>query len=200
MKKFRSRNFCLMLYEEDETHRNALKKICVDYDYAGVYHDRDVWTAEDEKTNLEHVAGELKKPHYHIVLRFKHAVWNTALAKDLGIEPNYLQETRNFDNALLYLLHYNDTDKAQYDISETFGTLQTRISELINKKEKSEGEKVSELLEYINDFEGRLSITQFAKYCAKNGYWAEFRRSGAIFCKIIEEKNNFFDNKRNIPI
>lgn len=68
--------------------------------------------------------------------------------------------------------------------------------ESINKVEKSEGEKVVELIEFIKNYDGRLSITEFASYCAQNGYWAEFRRSGAIFCKIIDEKNEQFQIKK----
>lgn len=196
MEKYRSRNFILRLYEDDTTHENALKKIMAEYDHIGILHNRDVWTKEDEKKDSTRKAGELKKAHYHIILKFRNAKWNTALAEDLGIEIRHMQEVRNFDNAMMYLLHYNDTDKAQYDITEVFGNLITRLNELLNKKEKSEGEKVVELIQFIRDFEGKLPITVFAKFCAENGYWAEFRRSGAIFCKIIDEHNNYYDEKR----
>lgn len=113
MDKFRNRSFMVLLYEDDETHRNALKKIMVSYDYAGILHNKDI-TEE----------GELKN-------------------------------------------------------------------------EKSEGEKVVDLIAYIKEYNGRLSITDFAVYCAKNGYWAEFRRSASILLKIIEEKNNYFDKARS---
>ena len=46
-----------------------------------------------------------------------------------------------------------------------------------------------ELIQFIRQLEKILSITEFAEHCAKNGYWSEFRRSGAIFVKIIEEHN-----------
>ena len=193
--KERARSYCLLLYEDDPTHENALRKIMGDYEYAGILHDRDVWTEKDEKKDPKHKAGELKKRHYHIVLRFHNGVWNTALAKDLGIELNYIRKTKNLTNALLYLLHYNDMDKAQYDIDEVFGNMKTRLNEAINEKEKSEGEKVVELIDYIHNYNGKMTVTQFAHYCAKNGYWAEFRRSGSIFCKIIEEKNSVYTVK-----
>lgn len=186
MEKFRNRSFMVLLYEDDITHEKALKKIMVSYDYVGILHNKDV--NED---------GELKKRHYHIVLRFKNAMWNTALAKELGIQLNYIQEVKKFDNALLYLLHYNDKDKAQYSIDEVFGNMKTRLNEIINKNEKSEGEKVVDLIAYIKEYNGRLSITDFAIYCAKNGYWAEFRRSASILLKIIEEKNNYFDKVKS---
>lgn len=190
--KYRGRVHMLLLYPDNEQHLDALYKLAQSYDYACILHDKDTWTAEDEKKNPEHIAGELKKPHFHAVVRTSNATWNTALCKDLGIETKFCEQAKNIDNALQYLIHYNDTDKAQYIINDVTGPLRTKLIESINKVEKSEGEKVVELITFINEYKGKLTITEFASYCAQNGYWAEFRRSGAIFCKIIEEHNEMY--------
>lgn len=195
--KYRGRVHLLLLYPEDATHVQAMEKIVKSYDYAAIAHDRDYWSAEDEKKNPEHVAGEIKKTHWHVVLRTPNATWSTAICKELGIEENYIEQAKNIDNSLQYLIHYNDNDKAQYTIDEVFGSLKTKLKESINKCEKSEGEKVVELIQFIEEYNGKLTITEFAKYCAMNGYWAEFRRSGAIFVKIIDEKNGAGKNDRN---
>ena len=187
--KYRARVHMILLYTDNEAHISALDKISKSYDYAGIIHDKDTWTEEDEKKNPEHKQGELKKEHIHIVLRTPNATWNTALCKELGIEEKFCEQAKNIDNALQYLVHYNDTDKTLYSIDDVFGPMRTKLKESINKNEKSEGEKVVELIEFIRSYEGKLTITEFATYCAMNGYWAEFRRSGAIFCKIIEEHN-----------
>lgn len=187
--KYRSRVHMLLLYPDDPAHAEALNKIPQSYDCAYILHDKDTFTDEDEKKNPEHKSGQLKKPHYHVVLRFAQATWSTAVCKALGIKHNYIEDCKRFDNALQYLIHYNDQDKAQYDISEVKGNLRTKLQESINKTEKSEGEKVSELIAFIKEYDGKLTVTEFAEYCALNGYWSEFRRSGAIFCKIIDEQN-----------
>ena len=176
--KYRSRVHMMLLYPSDEGHCQALEKIKSSYDYAAILHNRDI--ADD---------GSFKKEHWHIVLRFNQAVWSSAICKDLGVEHNYIEDVKRFDNALQYLIHYNDSNKAQYTIGEVFGNLKPKLVESINKVEKTEGEKVVELITFIREYDGRLSITEFANYCAINGYWAEFRRSGAIFVKIIEEHN-----------
>lgn len=186
MKKFRSRSHMLLLYPDNELHMSALDMIKTSYDYALILHNKD--TNED---------GELKKDHYHVVIRFNQPKWNTALAKELSIELNFIQEVRKFENALQYLIHYNDKDKAQYSIDNVHGTLKTKLTESINKIEKSEGEKVTELLTYITEKKGILTITEFAHFCATNGYWAEFRRSGSIFCKIIEEHNFLYSQSEH---
>lgn len=177
--KYRNRTHLLILYPEDETHMNALKKIEKSYDYAYILHDKD----RDEN-------GNIKKSHYHVVIRFTNQTWNSAVAKELNIAENYLEEPRNFDNALMYLIHFNDVDKYQYNIDDVKGPLKKRLREKINSVDKTEGEKVFELIDYIEKQENIIKVTEFAKYCAINGYWAEFRRSGMIFCKMIEEHNS----------
>lgn len=176
--KYRSRVHMLLLYPDNETHFQAMETVKQSYDYAAILHDKD----RDEN-------GNLKKPHWHVVLRFQQATWSSAICKNLGIETNYIEDVKKFDNAMLYLIHYNDSDKAQYDRQEVFGNLSIKLNEIINKGEKTEGEKVYELIEFIENCGGKLTIKEFSKYCALNGYWAEFRRSGAIFCKMIDEHN-----------
>lgn len=186
---YRHRNHALLLYPDDPTHVKAVEIIQQSFDFALILHDKDVYDKGDEELNPQHVAGTIKKPHWHVVLKFKDGVWRNALAKQLGIEANYIREVKKFDNALLYLIHYHDTDKAQYEAKEVKGNLAIKLRELVNKMEKGEGEKVYELITWLENDDTTVSVTDFAKYCALNGYWAEFRRSGAIFCKIIEEHN-----------
>ena len=179
--KYRSRVHMLLLYPENEQHRLAVEKIQSSYDYALILHNRDV--SEN---------GEIKKEHWHCVLRFNQAVWSSALCKDLGIEHNYIENVKKFDNAIQYLIHYNDSDKVQYNVDEVKGNLKQKLVESINKIEKSEGEKVVELIEYIEKQDKKISIKAFASFCAQQGYWSEFRRSATIFIKIIDEHNARF--------
>lgn len=184
--KYRSRVHMLLLYPDNAEHVKAMETIKQSYDYAAILHDKD----KDED-------GNLKKAHWHVVLRFQQANWSSAICKNIGIEHNYIEECKKFDNAMCYLVHYNDTDKAQYEVSEVFGTLAPRLKEIINKGEKSEGEKVYELIEFIENCGGKITVKEFSKYCALNGYWAEFRRSGAIFCKMLEEHNEEISKYRD---
>lgn len=193
--KYKSQNHMILLYPDNESHLEALAKIEKSYDYLGIIHDRDYWTEKDEKKDSKHKAGELKKKHIHIVIREKNQRWNTAICKELGIDTRFIENVSNFERSLQYLIHLNDSDKAEYNIEETFGTLQNRLIESINKANKTEGEKVSELIEYIENQNEYITIKSFAKYCAINGYWAEFRRSGTIFCKMLEEHNSQFVKK-----
>ena len=176
---FRSRKLGLLLYPEDESHVQALEKIKA-YEYALILHDKD--TDED---------GVLKKPHYHVVLSLKNAQWATAIAKELGITPNYIQQIRNEEAALAYLIHYNeDEEKQKYDVDEVQGPLKRRLIDYINKSDTSESEKVSVMIRYVEENPNIMNVTKFSKYCAENGYWDVFRRAGSIFIKILEEHNS----------
>lgn len=48
----------------------AVKKLCIEQakNWAYAYHDKDVWSEEDEKENPKHEAGTPKTPHFHILL------------------------------------------------------------------------------------------------------------------------------------
>ena len=196
MEKYRSRTHMLLLYPDNIEHLSVIERIKKSYDYAIVLHDRDTWTDADELKNPEHKAGTVKKPHYHCVIRFNQAKWNTAISSELSLDVRFIEETKKFDNALEYLMHRNDSDKVQYSIDEVCGPLVTKLREIISKTDKSEGEKVVELIQYIRDLNCKLSVIDFAEFCALNGYWSEFRRSGSIFCRIIDENNSKFDTNK----
>lgn len=189
---YRSRLHMLLLYPENEKHVEVLSKITKSYDYAGITHNRDVWNSDDEKKNPLHKEGENKKEHIHIVLRTHNATWKSAICKELGIEEHLCEQVKSLDRALQYLIHYNEPDKTQYSIDDVYGGLRTKLAESINKVERSEGEKVCDLIAYIESKNELLTIKHFAQFCASEGYWSEFRRSATIFLKIIEEHNQKF--------
>lgn len=185
MQNYRSRKHCLLLYPlEDESHKKALEYIKLNYDYAMITHDKDYYAD----------TGELKKSHTHIVLSFNNAKWNTAICDELGITTNYIQQCRNFEKALDYLIHYNDDTKYQYDIEDVKGNLKLKLEKIINNDNKDENEKSTELIEYIENFKGHLSISTFSKYCASVGRWDIFRRAAFIYLRLIDEHNTQFSS------
>lgn len=173
--RFRSAKMRLLLYPDNDEHVKALETIKENYEYAYILHEPE---------------EDTKKPHWHVVLRFKNAQWNTSIAKNLGITPNFILNCSNLEKALQYLIHYNDTDKKQYDISCVVGPLVDRLKISINKKDRTEDEEAKILIDYIVNQSEIISFTKFAKYCVVNGYWATFRRGQNIFRLLINEKND----------
>ncbi len=179
MEKYRSKSFCLILYEEDETHRKAIEKIKTSYDYAIICHDRDV----------SEITGEILKPHYHVVLRFQNAKWSSALAEELGITDNYFEEARSLKRALLYLIHFYDEDKFQYSVKDVSGPLKKRLEEFVKNDGKSESEKVLEIFAEIDNIKDEIKYSVFVKHIATMGYWDTLRRSSSLIIRYLDEHN-----------
>lgn len=179
MNKFRSCNFNLILYSEDETHKNALEFIKKNYDYAMICHNLDT----DDN-------GEIKKEHYHVVIRFKNAKWNTALAEELGITENYIEESRSLKRSLLYLIHYYDENKHQYKIDDVEGTLKSRMKEFILNESKTESEKVVEIFDMIDSTKDIIEFDKFVRHIASIGYWDVLRRSTGLILRYLDLHNS----------
>lgn len=177
MKNAKSRNFNLVLYPEDNTHRNALEIIKRKYNHAYILHDKDY----DEN-------GELKKPHYHVVITFPNARYQLSIASELQIDANYLEKTSSLESSLLYLIHYNESDKYPYDINEVKGTLLTKLNNLINSNGYDEGLIIQVIIEYI-DNQDYITIRDFMLWTSINGYYPTYRRSQYNINALIKEHN-----------
>lgn len=185
--KFKDRKYVAVLYPEDPTHVAAMEKLeSGGYDYAAILHDSDVY----EKDGEDHKKGDLKKPHWHVVIRFSpNAVWNTSVAKDLGIEPNYLEKCRNLNKALLYLVHKDHPDKFQYDLEVVFGS--KPLLEMLKRlcMEENEGMRALSIIKMVEEEDGFVSPTKFLKKAAESGYYGDLIRMGAWGQLIIREHN-----------
>ena len=139
--KYRDRKFVAVLYPDDPSHVEAIEKLMSGgYNFAAILHDSDVYEDGENK-------GELKKPHWHIVLRFKNAVWNTAIAKELSITPNYLEACKDVDAALVYLVHYGNPEKFQYEYEAVFGPLKLKLATLL--ADTDEGTRILNIVDIV---------------------------------------------------
>lgn len=189
MEKIKKRNWTMLLYPEDPTHAAAMETLAAGgYKYVAILHDKDVW---QEGENENHPAGEPKKEHWHVVLKFAQARYNTAVAKELGIKENYMEACANFDAACLYLVHANAEDKHQYDPTALFGTLVSAVNKLL--LDDDEGTRVLEIVKTIDAMPGRASYRDTLVWACKNGLYGEFRRLGSGVKWLIDEHNEDFD-------
>lgn len=185
--KERARNWCLLLYPEDPTHATALERLeTLKYRYVAMKHDQDVWS-EHECQDGKHEPGTVKKTHVHVVIKCKQARWNTSIAKDLGIAPNYMQQCADFDEAVLYLTHVAHPDKAQYDSSLAFGSLTAHLEKLL--LDDDEGTRVLLIVDAIDALPGEARYRDILVHCCKNGLYGEFRRLGCGVKYLLDEHN-----------
>lgn len=173
----RSKNWVGLWYPQDETHVHAMERLSQGgYRYAAILHDKDT----DEN-------GELKKPHWHIVLVFPNQRTVNPIAKEFGIKSNYLQLSHDRDAALRYLIHADDPDKYQYSPDEVFGTLSDSIPQLTERL--SESAQVLSLLSILDRLPVPCTYYQFLVAACNAELYAPFRRMGAGAIKLLEEHN-----------
>lgn len=87
-------------------------------------HDQDFFDDDYDDGEYSHHAGDLKKPHYHIVFKFAgsksfNQVWD--ILKELsadGRNPPPERPKSDTDHCVRYLIHYDHKDKAQYSRSD----------------------------------------------------------------------------------
>ncbi len=188
VEKRRSRNWCMVLYPEDPKHAEAVRLLEeLNYRYVGILHDKDVYSSEDQEKNPDNVAGLPKKPHWHIVFKCKQARWDTAISKQLGITPNYLQECVDFDSAVLYLVHLANPDRYQYDSSEAFGNLTSHLEKLL--LDDDEGMRVLEIVKEIDRHDKEVRYRDVLVFACNNGLYGEFRRLGCGVKYLIDDHN-----------
>lgn len=178
MDSYRSRKHCLLLYPEDPSHVNALKHIERYYNYAYILHDKDM--------NKE---GKLKKQHWHVVIQCQNATYNTAFAKELGIAINYIEECRNYDAALKYLVHRDEETKYQYDFKDVKGPLKKKLAKILQDEIVPESEKANDIINMILSHPGYLSAAALGAMVCAVDKWSTFRRSVSFYLRVLDDHN-----------
>lgn len=196
--KWRDRKFRLLLYPDDPTHAEAMNRLKFDgYTYAEILHDKDVWAEDDDDVTPE-LIGTLKKPHWHVVVKFPNPVYNQPLANKLGIKPNYIRVCDNLDKALLYLTHETYPSKFQYDLEEVHGDLKTRLAALL--ADDDEGTRALRILDIIRNSPGTVTFTEVFEKAIKAGLYGDFRRMGNGVSWLIRDHNEALDQQFNIML
>lgn len=106
-KSVKYRHWLILLYEDTTSYnfKEVLKIVKGQKNYAYIKHIPE--------------ANE-KKAHYHVILSFENATKKDTLSKKLGVPSNYIDEIKNFRTICRYLVHKDDDDKFQYDLSQVF--------------------------------------------------------------------------------
>lgn len=181
-KKFniRSRCFNLVLYNDNENHLKALEKIKKEQEYyAYILHDKDI-----DKD------GNLKKPHYHVIVKFQNAHYKTPFCKDLNVEENLVECADSIKASLLYLIHWNNHDKIGYDLTEVHGPMFSSLQKYLQAENEVEDERVMSIYELIYSCKYILKYSELFRLICDNGLYSDYRRGYSIIKDIIEEHNS----------
>ena len=186
----RIRTFMLVLYQDDEKYFDYINFIIdkeflnKNYKYLGITHDKDI---DDE--------GKIKKTHDHIVLYFDNPRTISSISKEMGLPPQYIEKYSSLKTALLYLIHFNQGDKVQYNCEDTFGDLKIQLKKYITNTPKEEEERVIQLLDLIDSYYKYTSYSKFLRDVCNNGLYDILRRNNYMFLKILDKRNENFYNK-----
>lgn len=116
----RYRSFTLIFYAGAVELDKLLLKYSVRIShYAYIVHDKDVYQEDlkDNDGNYVHRAGEIEKPHIHLLVDFYNAHTPNAVKKLFTTELDKPRVERVVDKVAQYeyLIHKNDPDKYQYN-------------------------------------------------------------------------------------
>lgn len=143
------RNFTCELYPEDLSHMSILEYIIQNFTYAFILHDKDVFdkTIIDEDTGeIKHNIGELKKPHYHVIISFKNPRDIRKLKEEL--ELNHI-ESCNFYAYTRYLIHKDSPKKHQYKVDDITTNMWTRVNNALKRDYNAQEQDSRILLDFI---------------------------------------------------
>ena len=181
MNKKRYYSFSGVIYEDDENFEKQFNYLSTTHDCIWIRHDQDV--NED---------GELKKPHFHFVLKLKNACTISALSKNSYINENLIEPIKkSFNGCLKYLVHFGYDDKYQYsidDVESNCSNLLRRFKDLVSH-DVPEVDKVISLQDYIDNYDSLLTMSMLGRYAQKINEWDAFRRNITYFKIILDEHN-----------
>ena len=112
----RNRTWAFLVYEESVPNdwEGVLEGLHIPAAISPL-HDRDVWTLEDQARNPEHVAGTVKKPHWHVVLYYGGKKSAKQVLADLApLDVKHVEAVRDTRAYNRYLCHLDSDDKARY--------------------------------------------------------------------------------------
>lgn len=111
---------------------------------------------------------EEKQPHYHILIKLENATTIESISKKTGVPVHKIQYVRNIRAMARYMIHFDDDDKIQYDIS------QVKISKLWDRKFKKNFEDLKSEDEIIEDIYFFIDNMHYDSYYEKVRYLIQF--------------------------
>lgn len=137
---------------------------------------------------------EEKKSHYHLVIYSQSATKISTISNKLNIPENYInikphnsnEKSYTLKKTIGYLLHYNQSDKINYDISNIYSNREDLLEKYYNLLTNGDSEKsqLSEIIAFIDD--NKPSIDNVLKFCLQNNMLKVFRKYNYVLCVMCK--------------
>lgn len=169
------RHFMFLLYPEDENYEKILS------DIKGSFKNWAYITHKPEK--------EEKKEHTHVILSLDNARTIESICHRLDIPTRLCQRVRGLRAACRYLVHKDDEDKIQYDLTDVVVSKSFSPSYFKSFDDLlSDTDMLENIYQFIRDhkecssIEVEVMLSQFV--CSVN-YERVFKRYYSTICKYI---------------
>jgi hypothetical protein len=141
VKDERARNWSLVVYPESapDNWRDIIDSYFIQW-FESPLHDRDV----------DHGTGEVKKEHYHVVLKFEgKKSFDQINAICDSINAPIPQRTASLVGSVRYMSHMDNPDKAQYSVSAIIGHNGADVGILLKPTSNQRYLLINDMLEFI---------------------------------------------------
>lgn len=191
MNNLESRTFEVILYDESRYYNyfDVLETVqSLDCKYAYILHNNDVYEDDD----FTHSVGELKVPHYHLILRFDNRHSIASIQNKLKVPYNSVQIKDNFPKSIEYLTHKNHPNKYQYDWHDIHTNI-TKIESYFVTVDKLSLElnKVTLLTDFIYTSDKPITISILLDFGISNNCYDVIRRNYILWKDLIKEHNDY---------
>lgn len=181
----RYRDFCFELYPDNDLHMRLLAHLeefpklyrCVYILHSRDKYDDDAlekWKKNNNGELPNWQIGDIKKPHYHVLIHWKEGMSLSAMRKHLRLD--YVEGVSSIFGKLCYFLHKGPQwwDKEPYSVSELHGDSKT-ISLL-----ESKTQILYNLGEFADFISGGVSLLQLPSVLLKS--FSDSERSQMLEC------------------
>lgn len=211
--KFRTRNFKLLMYPDNDTHLNVMDALSQSLGDLYTNNRPEVLGIKHEiisDDGLPLIAGP-GKTHYHYAVCFQNPVFYHAFVKKLGLVTDLGEADTQFvrplekrvSDFLLYLLHVKYPEKEQYSVDQLFGSERLRadaVRSLIRfqRSEVDYPDAVTACLDFFDSLENKdkiITYSAFGRWVCRSPF---FRASSSpIVRQALEEHNQVVRNRIN---
>lgn len=200
-KPFKTKIACVELYPECLNHYAALHKLSVmgqtsNLPFAMILHNMDLLPIDipEEERFKSSYDGIHKKPHIHVVIKFRNQRYNTGVAKELGISSNYVKMWADslFSNRIAYLLHCDNFEKYQYPVDFITGTLTPLVPDILNEYAVPPLDMFKFCADFIQRYDKDKFITRskLQDYMLEHGFSSIIRSAFyRLLCERVDDHN-----------
>ena len=184
-----SKNIAILLYPDNVDHAKALAQIIRRWDYTYILHDKDITSNTDfivfHGGEVTPGDEDLKKAHYHVLLHLPMKREPSQIARELNIEPRFVQRVSDRTSYLCYLVHTGLYDKYQYNSKDVHSNRPSLFREAVQSV-LTDSERILQVLDIIQ-YKNCSDLTFAIRVLCLEGYGSYVNKNFSLIKALVEE-------------